>query len=457
MGVVYEAIEEPLQRRVALKVLHPEVARRPEIAARFIEEARSIARLSHPGIVRIHRFGRADSGSYLALELIEGATLDAILERQSLPLGRTLEVLRGIADALSCAHDAGIVHRDLKPGNIFLRPDGAVVLGDFGLAKDLRDGHPPLTRQGDILGTPAYMSPEQAQGYAITPAADVYALGVIAFELVTGRVPFSADTAIRLLLAHVQTPAPDVLDLAPHAPPPLAAFIGRMLQKYPASRPRDGRAVVEALDEIRRTLETGKTAVIGESPGPAPPPRGSILEELEVTLVCVELAGFARGTCEALLPARVAFLLESWYRLVRRCMHEQGGTVDRFIADRVSVIFGFPERHPDHTLRAVVAASRLQDALLEFSAAHGLHLRLRAAVACGSVLAGTIAGDISGTSLQGGLLGDAAALAKTRLTDAPLRLNRAAYRRASALAAFERFEEPRVGEAWAAHAARLPP
>ena len=449
MGVVYEAIEEPLGRRVALKLLHPEFAARPEVAARFADEARNIAKLSHPGIVRIHRVGSWEGQRYLALEYVEGESLDAYLARQALPLPRVLAVLSSLAQALGHAHDAGVVHRNLKPGNVFLRKDGSVVLGDFGIAKTLGPDAGALTRTGDIIGTPAYMSPEQAAGLPITPASDVYALGVVAFELIAGRVPFTADAPVALLTKHLHEPAPPLADLAPSAPRALAALVAAMLEKAPARRPQNGAEVDRALAPMTRQLEVGHASTALPDQAEALPSPTSALEELDLTVACFHLVGFASRTCQTLLPARVAFLLESWYRLARVSVRESGGVVDRYVADRVTALFGFPLRCSDHVQRALRSVAALQAALAAFNRAHDLVLEMRASVVCGTCLAGSIAGDAVTTSVQGPLVADMAALVKTEVVDAPIRVNRAAFRRASGMADFTRFEEPRVGEAWA--------
>src|SRR5215813_12455643 len=159
MGIVYEAVEQPLNRKVALKLLHPHWANQPDISARFVDEARKIAKLSHPDIVKIHRFGQVNNTYFLALEYVDGQPLDTYLAKQKLTIIQAVEVLKAVAGALGYAHDLGIVHRDVKPGNIFLRADNSVVLGDFGIAKDLHNQG--ITQTGEVIGTPAYMSPEQ--------------------------------------------------------------------------------------------------------------------------------------------------------------------------------------------------------------------------------------------------------------------------------------------------------
>ncbi|HET9531885.1 MAG TPA: protein kinase [Blastocatellia bacterium] len=453
MGVVYEAIQKPLDRRVALKLLHPEWAARQDISARFLEEAKSVAKLNRPTIIEVYDFGQVNDTYYLALKYIDGPPLDAVLAQERLSIKRIVDVLIGVADALAHAHQVGIVHRDVKPGNIFLDKDGHVVLGDFGIAKALDPNLQALTQTGQVIGTPAYMSPEQAQGQPVTPASDLYSLGILAFELITGRVPFTADTAIALLMKHVYEPPPPILDLAPNVPQELAELIGYLLEKSPSQRPQTGKEVLLSLSSIQKKLELSEQPTDLLHPEKRRPEEGaSYLDELEITLACFELVGFSRETCQNLLPARVAFLLESWYRLVRQAVYGSGGIVDRYVADRVTSIFGYPNRYMDHANRAMLAAKSLKKALSDFNKAHDLQLEMRAGIACGPALIGRIAGDVTTTSVQGILPGDMIVLSKTRSVEAPIRLNRAAYRRVSALASFSRFEESRVGEGWATFA-----
>jgi serine/threonine protein kinase len=457
MGIVYEAIEEPLGRRVALKLLHPEWAAQEDSFARFVEEARKIARLSHPSIVKIHRFGQARDSYYLALEYVEGSPLDSVLAHKRMSLPDTVAVLKTIAEALGHAHEAGIIHRDIKPGNIFLRSDSSVVLGDFGIAKDLNPASHGITRTGNIIGTPAYMSPEQAQSHPLSPATDVYALGVLAFEMVAGRVPFTADTAISLLMKHVTEPPPPIVDLVSGVPRSLMDLIERMLEKSPARRPQNGKEVARLFGQIQKELSAAeeRTQVISSEDRQGDE-TASTLDELEITVVCFDLTDFTRDSCQNLLPARVAFLLESWYRLARQAVTESGGVVDRYVGDRVTAIFGYPNRHTDHVRRAWYASNILNKSLSSFNRAHDLQLEMRAGIACGPALVGHIAGDVASTSVQGPLLGDMVALARTRKIEPPIRLNRAAYRRAASLAEFTRFEDSRVGEAWGAYPVDTP-
>lgn len=441
MGVVYEAVEEPLGRRVALKLLHPEWATQQDASARFVDEAKKIAKLSHPFIIKVYRFGQWNDHYFLALEYVEGAPLDEALTCQRLSLDKSVSILRTIAEALGHAHGQGIVHRDIKPGNIFVREDGSAVLGDFGIAKDLGPEAHTLTQTGQVIGTPAYMSPEQARALPVTPATDVYALGILAFEMLTGRVPFTADTAFSLLMKHVNEPPPPIIDLAPGVPRLLAALVERMLEKEPSLRPANGVEVASALAAIQRELEAvvvKTTLISGESERVSE--SVSSFDELDITAACFKLMDFSKDTCQNLLPARVAFLLESWYRLVRQAVYDHGGVVDRYVGGKATALFGYPQQHRDHAQRALRAAQALDKALDSFNRAHDLQLRMQAGIACGAALVGRVNGDPAQTSVQGALMGDVMVLTRTKGLPGAIRLNRAAYRRAADQSEFTQCE-----------------
>ncbi|RYZ02932.1 MAG: serine/threonine protein kinase [Myxococcales bacterium] len=255
MGIVYEARHRALGKRFALKALRKDLAQDAEIAARFIQEARTAAAVSHPGLVEITDFGRLDSGQvYFVMELLEGHSLAALLRTGGpLPAARALEMVRQLAHALKAAHDASIVHRDLKPDNIHIgRGDAGsdvVKVVDFGLAKVI--GSSKLTRAGVVFGTPHYMSPEQAAGEVVDHRADIYALGIVMYEMFTGKVPFEADSYMGVLTKHLyMTPEPPS-SLCPElkALGALEDVILRCLQKRPEAR-YDGLALLLAdLDE----------------------------------------------------------------------------------------------------------------------------------------------------------------------------------------------------------------
>jgi len=255
MGTVYEARHQALGKRFALKALRKDLALDTEIAERFIHEARTAAAVSHPGLVEITDFGRLESGQvYFVMELLEGQSLAALLRTGGpLPAARGLDIVRQLVHALKAAHDASIVHRDLKPDNIHVGRGNAgadlVKIVDFGLAKVI--GSSRLTRSGMVFGTPHYMSPEQAAGEVVDHRADIYALGVVMYEMFTGKVPFEADSYMGVLTKHMYVaPAPPG-ELSPELKSlgALEDVILRCLQKRPAARYDHLEALLADLDQ----------------------------------------------------------------------------------------------------------------------------------------------------------------------------------------------------------------
>ncbi|HKO92110.1 MAG TPA: serine/threonine-protein kinase, partial [Polyangiaceae bacterium] len=258
MGAVYRAEHTQLQKPVALKVLNADMAAHREAAQRFEREALVSARIVHPNVVSATDSGRlADGSLYLVLEFVSGRSLRQLIDAEKrLPPVRALAIAGQIAEALAAAHAAEIVHRDLKPGNVMLlERDGNsefVKVLDFGLARVL--GQPstaePLTRSGAIFGTPEYMAPEQARGEAVDRRADLYALGVILYEMLSGKPPFQAPELVAVLIKHLQEPPPP---LPADIPAPLAAYVMSLLDKQPAQRPQDALSVVRALRRLAPT------------------------------------------------------------------------------------------------------------------------------------------------------------------------------------------------------------
>ena len=214
MASVFKAYEAALDRFVALKVLPPEFLHEPTFGARFEREAKVIAKLEHPNIIPIFAFGIEKGIPWMAMRLIGGGSLSGVLKDSDVPRPRAVEIVRAVADALTYAHAQGVVHRDVKPQNILLDERGRVYLADFGIAR-IVEGGPSITRTGMVSGTPQYMAPEQATGKGMDHRVDVYALGVVAYELFTGSAPFSADTPVAVLMkqisAEIPIPPPDLV------------------------------------------------------------------------------------------------------------------------------------------------------------------------------------------------------------------------------------------------------
>ena len=260
MGVVFSARDERLKRGVAVKVLPPELAFREEIRLRFLREAETAARLSHPHIVPIHSVGEGPDGLvYFVMAFVDGESLGAKLKRRSrLPPEEARRIMQETADALGAAHALGIIHRDVKPDNILLEGSrGRVVVTDFGIAKALSSttGGATLTATGVAIGTPHYMSPEQAAGdREIDGRSDIYSLGVVAYQMLVGELPFQAPTVPGILMKHITELAPLVTDKRPDVPEDLAACVMRSLEKDPDDRWPTADALRRALEARSATL-----------------------------------------------------------------------------------------------------------------------------------------------------------------------------------------------------------
>ncbi len=264
MGQVYGAIHPVIGKRAAIKVLLPEICRSRQMVERFVMEARSVNQIGHPNIVDIFAFGTLPDGrQYMVMEWLRGESLADRMHRSVLPLGETCDVLIGISAALDAAHEKGIIHRDLKPHNVYLTEvkgsKPGVKLLDFGLVKLMGtedDGRIERTRSGSVLGTPAYMSPEQALGRTVDTRSDNYSLGVMAFQMFTGRLPFNEDSAMGLMVAHMQQPPTMPSSVAPNMPPEVDQLVLGLLAKDPNHRPTMAQTM-EMLAYIRDAYAPG--------------------------------------------------------------------------------------------------------------------------------------------------------------------------------------------------------
>ena len=252
MGVVYRARDERLQRRVAIKVLPPELAFQKDIRQRFTREAQTAARLSHPHIVPIHTVGEGQGLVYFVMGYVDGESVGGRIKRRGrLPVEEVRRIMKETADALSAAHNLSIIHRDIKPDNILLEGTrGRVMVTDFGIAKALSSSSgATLTGVGVAIGTPSFMSPEQAAGEReIDGRSDVYSLGIVAYQMLTGELPFSAPTVAGILMKQITEPAPDIRDARSDVPEDLALAVARCLEKDPENR-------WPTADALRRALE----------------------------------------------------------------------------------------------------------------------------------------------------------------------------------------------------------
>ncbi|WP_158247327.1 protein kinase domain-containing protein, partial [Geothermobacter hydrogeniphilus] len=258
MATVYLAVQESLDRPVALKVMAPALAADRSFGERFLKEARTVARLNHPNILAVYDVGVSGHHYYLAMELVPGGDLKQRIRQEALPPQDALAIARQMALALGYAHEEGFVHRDVKPENILFRKDGTAVLSDFGIAKAVGSGT-KMTGTGMSIGTPHYMSPEQAQGLSsLDGRSDLYSLGVVLHEMLTGQVPFDADNTVGIAMQHVQAPVPRL----PQSLGKLQPLLERLLAKDPEQRYQNAGELVQAIDD----------ALAGKLPVSAPKP-----------------------------------------------------------------------------------------------------------------------------------------------------------------------------------------
>jgi len=306
MGVVYAARHPLIGKRAAIKVISRELCASAEAAERFIIEAQSVNRIGHANIVDVFAFGTLPDGrSYFVMEWLLGENLRQRMDRGRMTLGEAAEILYDIAKALDAAHAAEVVHRDLKPDNVFLvhaadeRPQ--VKLLDFGLAKlsGTTDMRAERTRTGVAMGTPLYISPEQARGRSITGATDVYALGAMAYEMIVGRPPFNAESSVEIMGKHIAEPPTPPRKLSPEVPPALDALLLRMLDKNPDARP--SLAEVKSELAVHRAATTVTKTVI---PDVAPRRRGKTVALVTAVVVAAAAAAVALAVTQAGGPDR---------------------------------------------------------------------------------------------------------------------------------------------------------
>ncbi len=251
MGTVYLAHDTSLERSVAVKVLHSEIAREPDIARRFEREARAAARVSHPNITHVYFVGGDDDQRFFVMEYVPGESLyEHVQEWGALPFDQALDVLRDAARGLSAAHEAGVIHRDVKPSNLMFLPDGSVKVADFGLAKSL-GGDMDATGAGRVMGTPRYMSPEQCKGDEIDARTDVYSLGLTGFFLLSGMHAFDGETLGRVIADQLNKRLPDVTTLREDLPVSAHTLLVRLCAKDPDDRPGSMQEVLRLIEDAR--------------------------------------------------------------------------------------------------------------------------------------------------------------------------------------------------------------
>lgn len=270
MASVYRAEDQVLGRPVAVKLLHAGLTGDDTFLDRFRKEAHSVANLAHQNIVTVHDIGQDDEQYYIVMEFVDGRTLKQVI-RQSvngLPVNRALDLAIKICDGLGYAHRAGIVHCDVKPQNVLVRRDDRLKVTDFGIARAMTEA---TSHDGQVWGTPQYFSPEQAQGKQSTPASDVYAIGVILFEMLTGELPFTAESHTALAIKHINEPPPSIRELNPDVSDQLEDLIFKAMDKEPVQRFKTAGQFGRILSTYRRHGMVDDTGVTPVTPNPTDP------------------------------------------------------------------------------------------------------------------------------------------------------------------------------------------
>ena len=402
MGTVYRAYDERLRRRVALKQIHPERARRPGARERFLREARAVARLNHPALVHLHDILETDDGDWIVMELVEGPSLARLLKAGPLDPDRALRLARDVAGGLAAAHAAGILHRDLKTENVVVTRDGRAKLLDFGLAvhveameeqtwgddtlnDETRDdetlGDPVLTGAGRIVGTPRAMSPEQARGHQVDHRSDLFSLGVFLYEMMAGCSPFLGPGPAETLARVCHEEQDPACEHAPDVPRELSDLIDRLLRKEPEARPASAVEVVEALEEVARDRPSEELATSAPAvQEPAVPELVTVGqrepfqfrgERRQLTLLCCELTG------ASLDPEDLFEVLRPFQAVVNEAIERYEGHLRDVQGHRFVALFGYPRSHEDNARRAVLTAlqivERIEPIVQGFKVRAGIH------------------------------------------------------------------------------------
>jgi serine/threonine protein kinase/tetratricopeptide (TPR) repeat protein len=386
MGIVLHGEDTQLKREVAIKVIKGDFGSDPESRDRFLREARAMAQVKSDHVVAVYQVGQANDTCYITMELLEGESLDSLLNKVYRPaLGETLRIGREIAQALLAAHSKGLIHRDIKPENIWLeQPNGRVKLLDFGLARP-QSMDARLTSTGIIIGTPAYMAPEQARATTLDERTDLFALGCLLYELASGEPPFYAENVTSLLLAIVeQTPKPPS-HFNPQVPPALDELILHLLQKKADDRPQSARSVIarlEAIEGKERQSSIGQPASASADQRPGSATASHVwasaksadalstsihareAEHRQVTVVVCSCELFESEDYLEHMDAKARTkVLSTFHNICQQAIQQSDGTIVRWNDDSLLACFGYPIAYEDAVPRAAKAALAILDAL----------------------------------------------------------------------------------------------
>ena len=408
MGAVFRAHDERLERQVALKQILPEALQSPLARRRFRREARCAARLSHPSIVKIHDFLELEGGDWIVMELVIGESLEQILRRGPLALEKALLLAIEITDALTTAHAEGIVHRDLKASNILvIAPDrseglrtlpGRIKILDFGLAKQLltsREGSTSVTLDGQVLGTPEAMSPEQAMGRPVTLCSDIFSLGVLIDQMITGTPPFRAENPVETLSRVCLYQPPSLSSRHSNVPKALSRLVGQMLEKDPAQRPQSAAEIarhlrtiadgplIEGFDAAGRTgsrpAEAGSVTLSRLGRAEEIRPRSLRSGPRQVTVLCCELAS-PDSPSHSIDPEALVASTTRLEHLARKLSQTYEGYLASALGHRLMIYFGFPRAQEDAARRALSFAIELEESFSESTSPRPLRRRVRSAI-----------------------------------------------------------------------------
>jgi len=305
MANVYVGTDTLLRRRVAIKVLREQYASDDDFVTRFSYEAQSAAKLSHPNIVNVYDFGREDHSYYIVMELVDGATLaDIMRDERVLPEPVAVDYAIQIASGLANAHRQGLLHRDVKPANILVTKDDVVKLSDFGIARAVSEHTLGVTQPGMVMGSVAYISPEQAQGHEIDERSDLYAVGVVLYQMLTGSLPFTGETPVAVALKHVSADPPAIDPATSNVSPAVASIVARLLRKDPQERFSSATELASALREARERPNVAQAAAFADAPtsrlgavkgAPGPPPRRSVAPDRDQRAAVTDIDDRRRG------------------------------------------------------------------------------------------------------------------------------------------------------------------